>query len=747
MRIERAPLALLLLLACALEARGATEICRFPALDADNPFRRWLQSQEVTCVAAGSPIEFPSGLWNVFARGEGTVTAVPLLIDGDREPATIVPALAPAATIAPLLPEGRGGVIYVPRRGSALPVDGPRVRVPADEPLWLFVLDKTTPVALIPIAPLAEGTERPVDARSGGPPAIVGWLQVPQADRTALETATAVTSPLVRAGSREADPLPSPLLLHGAFVRIAEVGGSSAELRLEGRGWIPDRRVVKVQPGVTVAPAPLLVRGTGTLIVHWNSDQDLAALDGSLGSCEDSNDPPQLVIAVSKCAAPRPSRGADFGECTLVREEKGGGSFGSIAFDELVPGLYRAEMRYGELPPSMNAGNVGPLRVLDLRISGAYFTAYGSLTRGGEPLGERTRLTFPGGTGFAPEDSEEYRAVFRPDGIGRDTQITVEACDGSPRAIVLAEEPMRPRSRFNIDIPANELALHINDTFTREPLPGATVKLEAMSKLRPPRVVLTTRATSGEDGNVLWSSVPVREIHLSVSLAGYEPRRVDPFTMPASGRQEIDVQLVPLRGTRGKIVSERPFEGGWVVWFSPTGSETERTELAADGTFVYTNWHTPDETMAVVSASHPLWVLHAPATERRQSISLRFPAAPPVDFDLWLAESVRPGVTRYTTVAIGGVRVPQPVFAQHQNLRREQPLLRQAGPHRVRDLLATGPIDVLLGPPEDDVTSRTRGLDIFAFDRFAEVPRQRLEPGATDVVFVSTPPARSGDPK
>lgn len=708
---------------------AAGEICRFRALDPENPFRRWLASQEVTCADAGASLAFPPGSWNVFARAENAVSAAPLLIDGDAAPPDLAPELVPAATVAPLLPEGHPGVLYAPRRGSAFPVDGARVTVPADEPLWLFVLDASSPVpvALFPLAPLAPGTERSVDARGSGPASVVGWLQVPEPDRRALASASGVSAPAIRAGSRDADPLPPLPLLHGAFFLIRDAAAGSAELRVEGRGWVPDRRVVKVEPGLTVAAAPLRLRATGTLVVHWSTDADLPALDRSLGSCEPAGSAPRLVIAVSKCApissrGPAPNRGPERSrgpafeeaECTPVREETVDRFFGNLAIEDVLPGLYRAEMRFGKLPPSSGLASVGPLGVGDLRVRAYLFPAHGNVTRGGEPLGEKVSLRFPGGIGFAPADSEEYHAVVRPPFLDVDAQIAVAACDGSPRAIVLADRPMRPNTHFDVDIPANELTVHVNDTFTREALPGASVQLEAMALVRP-RVVFTTTERAGEQGSVVWSGVPVRTLRLTVSHPGYEKRTLEPFTMPESGTHTIDAQLVPLRGSRGRIVSSRPFEGGMVVWFSPAGSETERADLAPDGGFVYANRHTADETMAVVSASHPLWVLRALATGDRDAITLRFPDAPAAAFDVWLAASVPSNETHHVGIEIGGVRVPQPVLEQHQTLRRDPPLLRGAGPQHFRDLLATGPIDVLLGP----------------------TLRQRLKPGMTDVVFWS----------
>jgi hypothetical protein len=710
------------------------EICRFEARDGENPFLRWLASQEVTCVAAGAPVAFPPGLWNVFVRAHGAVSVTPLLVDGKSAPAIIEPALAPAATLAPLLAEGRTAVVYVPRRGSALPVYGARIAVPADEPLWLFVLDKSVPAAVIPIAPLPPGTERTVDARGSGTAAVVGWLQVPEPERTVLPTVTGVANPAIRAGSRDADPLPSPSLLHGAFFRIPEVAAGNAELRVEGRGWIPDRRVVKVQPGITVAAAPLVVRAAGTLTVHWSTDQDLPALDRSFGACVDAEDAPGPIIAIARCPSPRPGRSNGEADCTAIREETVDRFYGSITFDDVAPGLYRAELRYGKLPPTHAMASVVPLRVTDLRVIPYYVTFYGSVTRGSEPLGEDTRITFPGGAGFAPAETGEYHAVSRPEPLPEDSQIAVAACDGSPRAVVITDQPMRPRTRFDIDIPANELTIHVTDTFTQEALPGATVKLEAMAVFHAAQVVFSTTSTADERGDVRWTGVPVREVHLTVTHAGYEKRRLEPFTMPRNDQQTVDAQLVPLRGTRGKIVSDRPFDTAAVVWFSPAGSETERAELAADGTFVYTNQHTPDETMTVIAASHPLWVLRAPATQPRQSITLAYPNAPAVAFDVWLPAATS-DATRYIGLTIGGLHVPQPVLADHQTMRRDPSLLRGRGPQHFRDILATAPIDVLLGPLADEVPTRTRKLDLFALPQYTPTPRQRLEPGTTDVVF------------
>lgn len=662
------------------------EVCRFAAGDRENPFKRWLGVGDVVCTT-GVDVARPKGLWNVFARTTDGVSAT-VLVDGDER---VTLSLQKAAAVKAQLPEKQRGVIYVPRRATAIPVE-PRTVVPADEELWLIVLDKSTPTALFTIPPLAAGSERSVDGRSEGAWAVLGWLEVPEEDRKAVANATGILSPGIRAiagaAAREADALPPLPLLHGAFVRVREVPEGSATLRVEGRGWLREQQAVKVMPGLTVVAQPLRIRAAGTLTVHWSSSDDLVALNRSLSECDAAEHDPQVVIAVSACHGDA---------CAPFREEKFEPAlrYGIVTLDDIPPGTYRAELRFGKLPPAGSEGTALPMQSRDMWISASYLEVDGSITHGGEPLREKVKIEFPSGDGFAPAETDEYHAVIRG-ALRPDSQIKVAACDGDPKATVLTDEPLRPKSRFDIDVPANELVIRVTDTFTREALNGAAVKYEVMS-LRGAAVVLQGTTIAGTEGSVSMKAVPAREIRLVVSHPGYQKQTVPLFTMPKRDTKTIDIQLVPLRGNQGRITSDHPFDSGVVVWFSERGRETERADLAPDGTFVYSNWHTPDETMTVVSLSHPLWVLRSPAIDRREAIALQFPKAPLRTFSVAVSRDSWP-----IAVAIGGVRIPPPVLAMHQTLRRDAVLARAGKPMQIRDLLATGPIDVFL----DTLTER-----------------------------------------
>ena len=163
--------------------------------------------------------------------------------------------------------------------------------------------------------------------------------------------------------------------------------------------------------------------------------------------------------------------------------------------------------------------------------------------------------------------------------------------------------------------------------------------------------------------------MPERELRLTVSCPGYKKKEIDPFSMTKSEKKVIDVDLVPLGGSEAKILSSRPFENGTIFWFSSAGVETERADLAPDGTFHFEQTHYRDETMTVVSLSHPLWILRAPPVEKATPLQVRFPdSAPQRDAEVTI-DNMPPRMVTPIGVAIGGLRVPQPALAQHLALR------------------------------------------------------------------------------
>ncbi|HSY47504.1 MAG TPA: hypothetical protein VLC46_01710 [Thermoanaerobaculia bacterium] len=744
------------------------EICRFQARDREKPIERWLSALSeppVTCVASGAALTFPSGLWNVFARTRGAVSVDPILVDGGAAPANLDIALVPAATLVLQLPAEAAGVLYAPKHAIAFPAAA-RTTVPAGEELWLIVTSKAVPVAIIPIAALVAGIERVVDARSiNDAPAVLGWIYVSEVDRAAVKTARGVQLPRIgiTAAAKEtvAASLPGQDALSGAFVLFRGLSAGDADLRLDGRGWLPFRHSFRVAAKpVTLLREPIVAAASATVMVNWSTSSDLPALDRSLGSCDPPKEPPRFELTISACPKPTPGKTPGPESCTAIHKEtlRSELKFGSVRVEEVPPGMYRAELRFGRLPPVEVTADVAPLQQVPMpQLQAMYFEAYGSLTRGGAPLGEEAQITFPSaGVGFAPRQGD-YRGVVR-EGFNEDARIDIVTCSGR-RSFVLAEQPMEvwKRTRFDIDIPDNTLTVTVADTFTTMPLPAATLKYVVISKRMPRHPVLTHDVSQSGEGDepgnrvagqfVIREVPPGRELHLTVSCPGYKKKEIDPFSMTGSEKKVIDVDLVPLGGSEAKVLSARPFANGAIFWYTSAGVETERADLAPDGTFHFEQTHYRDETMTIVSLSHPLWILGAPPVERATPLQVRFPdAAPQRDAEV-VINNIPARMVTPVGVAIGGLRVPQPVLAQHLALRGVAPLVMGGGPLLIPALAESGPIDILRGPSgfQPQVQPRQRPqqlsppqfMETLMIRPFAPVATQRLQEGSAEVVFDS----------
>jgi hypothetical protein len=734
-----------------LPVEGA-QICRFDAADAEDPFRRWLIPDSLTCSAAGTPVDFPLGLWNVFVRtGGAEVSTSPLLIDGARAPASVTLALSPAATVTPMIGDRQTAVVWAPQSGSAFPRDAAtgRITVPAGQSLWLIVIERSDPVAVIPIDPLEPRTERRLEWGRGQDDAssILTWVRMSETDRAALDEGT--RPPAIRAVAGESDhaaePLPPPALLHGAFALIREIIAGPAVLEIGGRGWLPHRRNIEVRPArLNLLRQPLEAGGSATIVVNWNAYQDLAALNASLGSCDrrrgESSD---TLVSLLACAPPDRATRGEPPSCQEVRSQSFAAHlrFGRMTVEDMPPGDYRAEMRSGRLPPAIRTATIPPFTTRNLNLGSRYEELQGSVRQGGEPLDRDAEIEFSGGVGFAVAETGELRAAALPSvELATDSVVKVTSCDGVIRADVVLDRP-RPRGRIDIDIPRNELIIHVIDTFTRHTIPRASVRYSVISKLLPPRPIIVRELVSigssspsyERSGGLSIKEVPDRQIRLTVHSGGYEKLEVPPFRVADGETKRMEIELLPLRGTAGRIVSDRPFGNATLLWVDSSGRETERTDLAPDGVFVAANAHEADERMAVVSQSHPLWVTRSPKIDRGREIAVPFPDGGRRGLAVSVEGDQSPDA-RVIGIVMAGIMVPQPAIHLHQSLRRMPAMLPAGGSWNIRDL-ADFPLEVILGPQLRELPPRSAGMDVLAFPQFAGAPRKPVPTGVSSVVF------------
>jgi hypothetical protein len=155
---------------------------------------------------------------------------------------------------------------------------------------------------------------------------------------------------------------------------------------------------------------------------------------------------------------------------------------------------------------------------------------------------------------------------------------------------------------------------------------------------------------------------------------------------------------VPLQGDVAKVVSGRRFDRAMLHWYSPDGTETEHAAVEPDGTFVSEGTHYRNESLVLVSKSHPLWILHAPVVERRKPLQLAFPDNAPVRNITVILAGYSPRLATMVGLAVGGLRVPAAALAEHFALRDLPAFVRGAGPMLIPSIAETAPLDVLRGP-------------------------------------------------
>lgn len=720
------------------------EICRFAAGSGTTPFDRWLKSQELVC-QKDRTLSLPAGRWNLFARAAGFVSPS-VLVDTSIQPRKIQLDPVPAATVDVHPGPGLSAVLYSTRHVTAVPA-APDTRVPAGEETWLLTLRNGKVAGITTIAALEAGARREVDAVTGNTPALLGWIELRDADRRALLSAHGVNAPKVtlhQVGHElESSGLPSPELLDGALLRFDGVARGNGEMKLSGRGWLQSLRPINVgTESFTLVREPLAARPAAFLAVNWSTGQNLAALDRSFGFCPPHDDAMRFQMTISSCPAPPPGEPADPAACHAIRTEalRPEVSYGVVTVGEVPPGLYRAEIVYGKLPPISSMITLEPLDQRPLILPLEYVEAYGNLTLGDKPLEDDMKVVFPSGSGFSAAESGEYHAVLSslP---GVDTKIDVNSCAGDEPLIFLTDKPMRRGARYDIDIPANLLTLRVVDTFTRMRLDHAVVHCSVMSASFPRRVVLTTtlkRDPKSRDSDFVLRSVPERDLRIEVTHPGYKKKELAPFSLTRNETKEIEVELMPLSGAEGRVVSSKPFENATIAWFTADGAETERADLAPDGAFYFERLHGTDETIAIISSSHPLWVLRSPQPRRAEPLQLMFPATAPVRIaDVTPPEPVAARLAIAVGLSIGGLRVPQSALADQLALRRQRPLLYGDGPAtlRIPDILETGRIDVLLSPLFPAFAPPGRGIDAIARSNFAPAKVGHLQPGGSIVTF------------
>ncbi len=741
------------------EPAPGAEVCAFRAASAATPFRQLLASNEIVCgVSSLTP-----GLWNVFARrGSAQISGRTVLVDTRQPLPDIELRLEPAASVSfPALPKEAYGVVYVTDSVSAFPAgkDGIAV-VPADRDLLPLAAHDGAPLAVGEPLRLAAGARQTAVFGPNASGAVATWVSIAPADLAAIRTARRKQPPQVAArNTRGAVAAINPL--HGTIVfdramQFVRVPAGVATLEVSGTPWKRQSLGVDVPPsGILMTQAPLLLIPTSSAVVKWAAHRDLTVLAGSRtppcpGPKEPKSAPPKPVVSLLTCHGYQPARALqllDRDKCTVTgtREWPAPQRNGEVAFENLDAGSYIVEFTFANLPPIREPLRLSRFDQENINLDVDYNTVYGRVTVAGEKVPSPVRVSFDFVQAVYTNDDGDYTVVLNKP-VAADRVISLRSCDGSVDGEQIVEHDVLPNSRYDIDLPANRVTVEAADAESDAPIAGALVRYgafrnEEMSSTYYFRLAYAPDASgtnaplrTDADGRYLIRNLPPKKtLRVCLEHDDYERTCAEPMTLTSTEAKTLRIAMKPKKGFGGSIAGAHDVVAGQLFWYAADGRETERTVVKPDGTFRFNLRHDPGEAVVFVSANLPLFAFPQPFLGERDPMNVTMPPAPSRTFAVSIDEDRRQE-SAVVTIDIGGLSVPYPPFAQHLALHGSQLELRNRGPLLVPDILQTGPISVILGPPVDQVTPAMRVIDLFRLPQFRGLPRKPVG-GEGSVVF------------
>lgn len=702
----------------------SAEICYFAAVGTETPFVQQFASNSVSCSAT-----LPRGLWNVFARqGSRFISGRVAFVDARVSTPDVELRLEPAATIEFLdIPSAAYGAAYLTDTLSLFPLPKreSKLLVPASRSLLPLLVSNRSIVRVGSPIRMDEGSV----GRAEFPPgrSVVTWLSIAPADLTALHAARKPRLPeVVAAGARPINPVSGTINLDKA---VQVFRGAAATLEVRGSGWRPQKiRVDPSDKAVVVTAEPLRLVPAATLVVDWYAAQDLAALsEQRVTDCKPEPKKSAARLSVMKCRRPD-LRHFDLEGCTrlaeqnLSRQEKSG----NVRFDDLDEGAKVLEVVYGDLPPIRR---VVTLRKFDeelIRLPIEYSSLFGKVTVGGKSLGSaiEMRIDFDSEKRAVTTADGDYVAVMEKP-LPKDRIIHFRSCDGTMDSAFIVDRDVAPNSRYDIDLPANELTVETVDAQSGAPVPGARVRYGAFRSDEMSSVYFYRVANSltGDDGRVVVKNIsPDKTIHVCAEHADYEKACADTFTMTSTQAKTLRVSMEPRGGFRGRVIAAQPIMGGDLYWFGLDGQQTEFVPIKPDGSFRFTREHRPDEVIVVVTTNLPLYIQRQPMLQSGDELQIAIPVAPARSFEVSI--ETLPQTDAIVTIAVGDLIVPYPAFAQHLALHGSMLDLRNRGPLLVPEILETAPLSVLLGPSPNEIGPDLRRIDLFRLPQYRGVPRK-----------------------
>lgn len=735
------------------------EVCFYAVSDDASPLDRYLQGDETRCMSADSVIDIPPGRWAYYARKGDALVAMD---------ATLLAVRSAAG------PDVFGKTPVDLRPAATLDLRAASATLRSDEWLALYVSNDHTPylptivpvrrgtaTALVPanvsVLPLVVRSRRvidvgaPVSLKEGeqgvlnAPPAakanratVLGWVEFDERAKDPDGPWDRMPAPVASLETADGGRI-GPLLAlrpgfgaHDALLAFRDVPFGKTTLRIGGDVWRSDTVALEViGSGVAIPPRGLITAPAAQLTVRWGQDLPPGPVSGAdcLGA-----EAPQLTekpavfsVRVLSCPALQPglpASGVDLAQCTTVRTEAVDQSARVSVLRSLPPGRYLVSAGRSVVPQKLAAVTLGAGERVEIMADTPGFFVYGRISQDGEPL--RARLTFATGTAVS-DDTGNY--VAHLDGDPRALPITVSRCDSKdvlytdfPEAPLLSSQP------HDIDITSNSLQVTVLDADTRRAVPDAHLQVAALNKGEEDAGEFVGGShRTDERGEAVVTNLPqTRRVVVCAVKDGYERGCAAPLQLGDKKAAATTVALKYKDRFHGHVAGA---VRGRVFFVRADGTVAERALIGPDGSFGFRTAHGAPEYLVVVS-DLPLAVVSLPATIP-EPWEVAVPVAAVRNIDVSIAkQTAQPDA--YLGLVVGGRYVPNQAFSFHQTLRGQDSDVYGGGPLAIPNILATGPITVILGPPPTEVPE---GPDFFTIPGAAARYPKKDAPPDGHVVF------------
>jgi hypothetical protein len=735
------------------------EVCFFHAGDTDEPLELYLRSDEVRCFSADSVIEMTTGRWLYYLKhADGWMSSAPSVITYSKAVAadifgTRVVDLNPAGTIdfsaLPPLGTDESFGLYISNAGTAyLPMLIPIARgeqptlVPAGMPLFVLrlwhhqIVDISNPLTIERGARMTL-TAAAFPAAGRGHSTIMTWVtfapearnpdtewdRLPAPDVTLIGNGMTLTPSLTPRSGFGAD---------GALFVFRNVPTGHWTAAVTGKFWTRGELPLDLATGFTATRTGLMTRPAGAVDVDWS----IAGLPPRAATCPGETPAAETranaLARLLACPQWQPSLDlgiVDLQQCRAVSERTLDAAARHTEFQAVPPGNYILAVKQAPFGLSRSVANVNVGEAAHASLIFEAFTVSGRLTLDGHPL--TASIEFRGGSAITDDDGQYVAALPN---APRDLPVLVRNCDDKKIIYTsLPSSPLIAGGRYDINITSNAVNVSVVDAATRQPIANANVQVGAFAAADDDAGEFIAGVEPGADGHTTVSNVPVnRQLVVCAAASQYRRHCSDRFSMAGIRNHGVTVALERKDSLHGRIVSPAQFAWGRIYFVGPDGVVREETALATDGTFVYSRKHEAPEYL-VVASNAPLFVSGLPMNSP-EVLELALPAVRARELQV----SIDPRSPRGDALVglfVGGLYVPGAALSVHQSARGFQSAVYGRGPLTIPAVLATGDVQVTIGPaPQDVGKTFPVGLDPFLLPQYANVPRREV-PADGRIVF------------